>query len=98
MSWDGSAWGTTDLLGTDATTVTEFVNTGLTAGTRYYYRNPCDGWNGRRRLVNARHHAGFQYWRSIRDHAWGHAWTAGHHQCHGRLHKFGYDYVDRAGR
>jgi len=38
VSWDGSAWGTTDLLGTDATTVTEFVNTGLTAGTMYYYR------------------------------------------------------------
>ena len=40
VSWDTTteAWGTTDLLGTDDTTVTQFVHTGLDAGTKYYYR------------------------------------------------------------
>ena len=40
VMWDSSsnAWETTDQLGTDATTVTQFVDTGLEPGTKYYYR------------------------------------------------------------
>ncbi len=39
VTWDttGEAWGTTNLLGT-GDTVTEFVHTGLDAGTKYIYR------------------------------------------------------------
>ena len=38
--WDSSGddWNTTDELGATATTVTQFVDTGLEAGTKYYYR------------------------------------------------------------